>query len=164
MGRGLAELGLPSFVWGSILAGEVTGSLSAVLPQLADRLEVEQSMLPLRHTRLNSCALALGRLGLMLGVHVPLLTALESAADSLPDPGAARDINAVFRDVRTGAELSGALERHCPHLPEQTVDMIRDAERDGRLGDALPIVADYLLDAASEAQTRRKKQEVRNGS
>jgi type II secretory pathway component PulF len=164
MGRGLAELGLPAFVWGSILGGEVTGTLASALPQLADRLELEHNLMPLRRTRLNSYALALGRLGLMLGLHVPMLTGVESAADSLPDPGAVRDMGAVFRDVRTGADLSDALQRHCSSLPDLTIDMIRDAEREGRLPDALPIVADYLLDAAGEARPRRKKQEARNGS
>jgi len=114
----------------------------------------------LPHTRLHAYALAFGRLGLMIGLHVPMLTALESAADSLPDPRAKRDLFAALRDVRTGANLSDALRRRCPSLPDLTIDMIRDAERERRLPDALPIIADYLLDAAGEGKPHRKKQEV----
>jgi hypothetical protein len=42
------------------------------------------------------------------------------------------------------------------------LDMVRDAEHDGRLPEALPVIADYLLDVAAEKPVRRIHKEVRN--
>jgi type II secretory pathway component PulF len=96
----------------------------------------------------------------MVEAGVPILAALETAAATDPR-SQSHDVLLAARDpVRCGAELAETLASLAPDLPEMTIDMIRDAERDGRLGDALPVIADYLLDAAGEARSHRKKQEV----
>ncbi len=96
----------------------------------------------------------------MLEAGIPILTALEAAAATDPR-SQSHDVLLAARDpVRCGANLAETLASLAPNLPEMTIDMIRDAERDGRLGKALPVIADYLLDAAGEAKPRRKKQEV----
>jgi type II secretory pathway component PulF len=162
MARGLTDLDVPAFVWGTILCGEQTADPVRALDQIADRLEVESSLTPPADSTLHAFSLAFGRLGTMLDIGVPLLTALEAAADSLPDPGARKALLAARAAVRAGADLSDAVAARCPDLPEPTADMIRDAERDGRLPDALPVIADYLLDAAGDRPTGRRKQEASN--
>ena len=94
---------------------------------------------------------------------MPVLTALEAAAESVPG-ARAHDALMTARDaVRQGRDLSEVLEGVAPELPPGTGDMIRDGEQDGRLGEVLPIVADYLLDEAGELAVRPPKQEVPNG-
>lgn len=100
----------------------------------------------------------------MMGLGVSVLDALEAAAHLLPAADVRNEILTARDAVCSGADLSDALRRHSPSLPDLTIDMIRDAEREGRLPEALPIIADYLLDVAGEAKPRRNKQEVRNGS
>ncbi len=145
---GLIPLGLPSFVWGTILNGERRGATALGLTRVADRLEIERVAGPARDKRLHAYSLALGRLGVMLQEWVPILTALEAAADSIPSPEA-RDAMLAARDaVREGVELSQALSRVAAGLPTAAIDMIRDAEKAGRLAEVLSVVSDYLQDEA----------------
>jgi len=163
MGRGLAQLGLPSYIWGAIFSGEVCGELEQAATLLADRLELERSLPPPANPRRHSLSLAFGRLGLLLALHAPMLTALEAAAESLPDPKVRSHLLAAREAVTRGADLADALAQLAPDLPPMTLDMIRDAERDGRLPEALPVIADYLLDVAADKPVRRAHKEVRHG-
>ncbi|MDH4179970.1 MAG: type II secretion system F family protein [Armatimonadota bacterium] len=156
----LVRLEWPPFISGMVRNGESRADLGPALTLIADRLEAEQAAPLPKNRGLHAYALGLGRLGVMLGVGVPILIALETAAAAAPRSRAYDVLMAARTAVRGGADLSDALEPLAPDLPEMTLEMIRDAEREGRLADALPVVADYLLDAAGEAKLRRKKQEV----
>ena len=156
----LVQLGWPSFVSGMARNGENAALAADALTLVADRLDAEQAWGGPKDRGLHAYALALGRLGVMLSVGVPILTALETAAAAAPR-SRAHDVLMAARDpVRQGADLADALESLAPDLPEMTIDMIRDADRERRLGEALPVVADYLADAAGEKTPRRRKQEV----
>jgi type II secretory pathway component PulF len=150
MARGLASAGAPGWVWGLLLGAEQRGASIQALDQIADRLEAEKDLPATADPQLGSIAVALGRLGLMLELEVPILTALERAAEAVPNEEAQAAFFGVHEEVRHGADLSDALARAAPGLPPLTVEMIRDAERDARLPQALSVVADYILDTASE--------------
>jgi len=158
----LRRLDWPSFISGMVHNGESRGDPSSSLTLIADRLEAEQAAVPPKNRGLYAYALSFGRLGVMLGVGVPILTALETAAGAAPRSRAHDVLMAARTAVRRGADLSDALEPLAPDLPEMTLDMIRDAEREGRLAQALPIVADYLLDEAARTPRRGRKQELRD--
>jgi len=156
----LLRLEWPSFISRMVRNGESRGDPGLTLTLIADRLEAEQAAPPPKNRELHAYALGFGRLGVMLGVGVPILSALETAAAAAPRSQAHDVLMAARTAVRAGAELSDALEPLASGLPEMTLDMIRDAEREGRLSEALPIVADYLLDEAAQTLRRTRKQEV----
>jgi type II secretory pathway component PulF len=158
----LVRLEWSSFISGMVQNGESRAELGPALSLIADQLEAEQAAPPPGNRGLHAYALGLGRLGVMLGVGVPILTALETAAAAAPRSRAHGVLMAARTAVRGGAELSDALAPLAPDLPEMTLAMIRDAEREGRLAQALPIVADYLHDEAARKSRRGRKQEVRD--
>jgi type II secretory pathway component PulF len=136
--------------------------VEVALTLVADQLEGEEAMPAPRDRKLQAYGVALARLGVMLGVGVPILTALECAAATDPR-SQAHDVLLAARDpVRHGAELAETLSSLAPDLPEMTIDMIRDAESEGRLPAALPIIADYLLDVADGESGRCPRQEKSN--
>jgi len=160
--RGLIPLRFPSFIWGTVLSGELCGGPGEALALLADRLEAEQASPAPQDRILHLYSLALGRLGLMRQVGVPMLQALEAAAESV-DLSDVRDaIGAAREAVGAGAELSDALERVAAGLPAAAVDMIRDGEESGRLPQTLSVVSDYLLDEASRQPARSTRKGVAN--
>ena len=144
----LMEHGWPSFACGIVRNGDVTNTLDRALTVVAETLEAERALQHPGNRRLRAYALAFGRLGAMIRVGVPILTALESAAESVPRTQAADVLMKARQCVSQGADLGDALTRLHPALPEMTIEMIRDAERDGRLGQALAVVSDYLRDEA----------------
>jgi len=154
------QLEWPPFVVGMVHNGDIRNAVEAAFTLIADQLEAERASPAPADRNLHAYAVSLARLGVMLEAGIPILTALETAAAT--DPGSqSHDVLLAARDpVRRGADLAETLASLAPDLPEMTIDMIRDAERDGHLGKALPVIADYLLDAAGEAKSRRKKQEV----
>lgn len=164
LSQGLAAAMAPVWVWRSLYAAETWAATVQGLDRIADELEAEESLARSAASRLGLLGLTLARVGLMLDLKAPILTSLEAAAESLTDADVRGEVLAARRAVRAGTNLSEALMQCCPELPDAAIDMIRDAERDGRLGKALPVIADYLLDAAGEAKPRRKKQEVWYGS
>lgn len=146
----LREEGFPSFVWGVVQWGEARGAPAEALSEVADRLELEQGISPPSNRELYAYSLALGRLGMLLRLGVPILTALEATAESVPGSRAHGALMAARDAVRQGRDLSEVLEAAAPELPASTADMIGDGEQEGRLGEVLAIVADYLLDEARE--------------
>jgi len=156
------DLQWPSFIWGMVRNGESRADLGPTLTLIADRLEAERTTPPPKNRGLHAYALGFGRLGVMLGVGVPILTALETAAAAAPRSQAHDVLMAARTAVRRGTDLSDALQPLAPDLPEMTLDMIRDAEQEGRLAEALPIIADYLLDEAARTPGRGRKQELRD--
>jgi len=162
MSEELAEWGLPSYVWGVVRWGENRGDLAPALALLADRIELERTPPAVKNRRLYAYSLALGRLGMMLAAGVPLLQAIESAAESVAPSEASDALAAARRGITGGESLSEALQAAAPDLPAMTIDMIRDGEEAGRLDEALPVVADYLLDAAGPKPSRKAGKEVSN--
>lgn len=158
LARGLIPSGVPSYLWGTMLAGELQRDLPGALNKLAERIETEQLMPLPRDRQLHAYSLALGRLGMMLQVGVPLVQATEAAAESGLLAEVREALMGVSRAVSDGSDLSEALARAAPDLPPMTTEMIRDAEAAGNLSSALPVVADYLLDAAGEKAPRRGKE------
>ena len=154
----LADLGAPSFIWGTVRSGEASARLAQALTLLADRLEAEKAIRPARNRTLHYYALAFGRLGMMLSAGVPILSALEAAGESLGHPGVGKVFIGLTREMKRGwGEFADAVGRLAPELPPMAVEMLRDGERDGRLDVALPIVADYLLDEASQRPAPARK-------
>ena len=149
---GLLDIGLPWFVFGTIKAGELGAMIGPSVALLADRLELEQQTGRPKNRKLFAYSLALGRMGLMLGMRAPMLTALETAANSVPGSHAQRVLMGARDKVCQGADLSEALKEVKADLPEGTLDMIRDGEKDSRLPEALSVVSDYLLDEAGAAR------------
>jgi type II secretory pathway component PulF len=161
MGRGLADMGVPAYVWGGLLCAELQGDPLKALARIAARLEFEQSLARPGDASIHSYALGLGRLGVMLDIGVPVLTALEAAAEMLPE-AARQALLGARKHICDGAELSDALAETARGLPPLTVEMIRDAERDNRLTEALPVIADYLLDVAQQHSARRPNDTLSN--
>jgi type II secretory pathway component PulF len=158
----LDELGWPSFASAMARSGEDRNDLGRSLTLVAEALELEQSLPGPLDRELHAFGLAFGRLAAMYRAGVPTLTALECAAESVAG-ARAREVLMATRDaVRGGEVLAEALDRLAPELPEMTTEIIRDGERDGRLGDVLAVVADYLFDESGEGSTEPRKQEVRN--
>lgn len=137
---------LPGFAWVAMRAGELGSRLPEALSRLADWLEAEQSA-PQTPSVLRSYALAFGRLGMMLSLRVPILSALEKAAE-VPDAEVTEVLFAARAALSEGVGLGDALARLAPDLPPLTTEMIRDGEEEGRLDQALSVVSDYLLDQA----------------
>jgi len=150
--------GLPSYLWKPLRGGEIRNAVAPALSGLADRVELEAGY-PTSPSRLQAYAIALGRLGFMLTFGVPLLSALESAAESVPDSEVTEVLFATRAVMSEGVGLADALARLAPDLPPLTTDMIRDGEEKGRLDFALSVVSDYLFDQAADAAA----QEVSHG-
>jgi type II secretory pathway component PulF len=151
----LAGHGAPAFVSGAVWRGECAAALDRALTLIADRLEAEQGIKPPRDRGLLAYSLALGRLGMLLVVGAPLVQALEAAAESAGESEAGGALAAARKEMLQGGTLSDALERSAAGLPTLAIDMIRDGESDGRLHEALPIIADYVLDASNQAGPAR---------
>jgi len=158
----MREHGWPSFVWGMVENGERTSALDLALIRVAETLEGERAVRPPRDRRLHAYSIAFGRLSAMLATHVPILTALEVAAEATAG-GEPHDVFMAARDaMRGGSTLADALERMSPVLPEMTFEMIGEAECEGRLPAALRVVSDYLLDEAQQPPRGGRRQEVSN--
>jgi len=162
MSAEMADRGAPSYVWGAVRQGEVCGDMAPALTALADRLDLEQALPPARDDRLRAYALAFGRLGMLLAIGVPFLQALESAAESVVPSDVSDALLAARMAMAKGDGFADALDRAAPDLPATAIEMMRDGERDGRLDQALPIIADYLLDEAAQKPARRSKKEGSN--
>jgi len=154
-GKGLISR-VPSFVWGTMLSGELYGALGPALTGLADHLAAEQEATGAADPVLRDYSLALGRLGLMLQVRVPILQAMDAVAESAAVSEVREAMLAAREGVGDGGDLSEALSRVAAEVPPEAIEMIRDGEQAGRLAEALPIVADYLMDEAGQMAQRGK--------
>jgi type II secretory pathway component PulF len=153
----LLELGMPRFVPGVLKWGELGSRVAEAATVLAERLELERTIPPITNRELLAYSLAFGRLGVLLGIGMPILTAIGTAAGSVPGAKAQTCLNRAGEGVRQGVDLSEALARAGAALPEMTLQMIRDGEEDSRLHHALSVVSDYLLDEAGAASSAKKE-------
>ncbi|GAB4162910.1 MAG: type II secretion system F family protein [Planctomycetota bacterium] len=88
------------------------------------------------------------QLATMLGAGIPMLEALEILADQAESPGFAFCLNRVVEDIRSGSDLSKALEPHKKVFSDIYVSMIRAGEVSGQIDAILTRLADYLEAAA----------------
>lgn len=88
------------------------------------------------------------QLSTMLSAGIPMLEALEILADQTESPGFKFCLSKVVDDIRTGADLSKALEPHSRVFSQIYVSMIRAGEVSGQLDVILTRLAEYLEAAA----------------
>lgn len=88
------------------------------------------------------------QLATMLGAGIPMLEALEILADQAESPGFAFCLDRVVDEIRSGADLSKALESHKRVFSHIYVSMIRAGEVSGQIDIILQRLAEYLEAAA----------------
>jgi len=84
------------------------------------------------------------QLSTMLGAGIPMLEALEILTEQAESPGFHFCLNRVVEDIRSGSDLSKALEQHKKVFSHIYVSMIRAGEISGQLDVILTRLADYL--------------------
>jgi type IV pilus assembly protein PilC len=80
----------------------------------------------------------------MLGAGIPLLEALEILADQAESPGMAFCLDRVVNDIRSGSDLSKAMEPHHRVFSHIYASMVRAGEASGQLDIILTRLAEYL--------------------
>lgn len=88
------------------------------------------------------------QLATMLGAGIPMLEALEILADQAESPGFAFCLDKVVEDIRSGSDLSRAMEPHKKVFSNIYVSMIRAGEVSGQIDVILQRLAEYLEAAA----------------
>ncbi len=88
------------------------------------------------------------QLSTMLAAGIPMLEALEILSEQAESPGFGYCLNQVVDDIRSGADLSKALEPHPKVFSDIYVSMIRAGEVSGQLDIILTRLAEYLEAAA----------------
>ena len=88
------------------------------------------------------------QLSTMLGAGIPMLEALEILTDQAESPGFHFCLNKVVEDIRSGSDLSKALEPHKKVFSHIYVSMIRAGEVSGQIDIILTRLAEYLEAAA----------------
>lgn len=88
------------------------------------------------------------QLATMLGAGIPMLEALEILADQAESPGFAYCLDKVVEEIRSGSDLSKALESHKRVFTHIYVSMIRAGEVSGQIDTILQRLAEYLEAAA----------------
>lgn len=84
------------------------------------------------------------QLATMLSAGIPMLEALEILAEQAESPGFAFCLDRVVNDIRSGSDLSKALEQHKAVFSHIYVSMIRAGEASGQLDIILTRLAEYL--------------------
>jgi type IV pilus assembly protein PilC len=84
------------------------------------------------------------QLATMLSAGIPMLEALEILADQAESPGFAFCLDRVVSDIRSGSDLSKALEPHKRVFSHIYVSMIRAGEVSGQIDTILTRLAEYL--------------------
>ncbi len=84
------------------------------------------------------------QLSTMLGAGIPMLEGLEILADQAESPGFAYCLDRVVNDIRSGSDLSKALEPHKRVFSHIYVSMIRAGEVSGQIDVILTRLAEYL--------------------
>jgi type IV pilus assembly protein PilC len=84
------------------------------------------------------------QLATMLSAGIPMLEALEILADQAESPGFAYCLERVVEDIRSGSDLSKALEAHKKVFSHIYVSMVRAGEVSGQIDIILSRLAEYL--------------------
>jgi type IV pilus assembly protein PilC len=88
------------------------------------------------------------QLATMLGAGIPMLEALEILADQAESPGFTFCLDKVVDSIRSGSDLSKAMEPHDKVFSHIYVSMIRAGEVSGQIDIILERLAEYLEAAA----------------
>jgi type IV pilus assembly protein PilC len=80
----------------------------------------------------------------MISAGVPLLESLEVLQEQADTPGFRFVLDGVIESVRSGTDLSTALERFARVFPNIYISMVRAGEVSGQLDDILVRLAEYL--------------------
>jgi type IV pilus assembly protein PilC len=84
------------------------------------------------------------QLSTMISAGVPLLESLEVLQEQADTPGFRFVLDGVIESVRSGTDLSTALERFARVFPNIYISMVRAGEVSGQLDDILVRLAEYL--------------------
>ncbi|MHC4133686.1 MAG: type II secretion system F family protein [Planctomycetota bacterium] len=84
------------------------------------------------------------QLSTMISAGVPLLESLEVLQEQADTPGFRFVLDGVIESVRSGTDLSTALEQFARVFPNVYVSMVRAGEVSGQLDDILVRLAEYL--------------------
>lgn len=104
-----------------------------------------QDLRPQRKLSRTLTAELLNNLSLMLKAGMPMVTALEEAAQTEEYPKVAKDFEEIIDRIKSGSGFSDAARRH-PHIfPRNVIYLIRMGEDTGKLDEMLKDAADHLL-------------------
>jgi type IV pilus assembly protein PilC len=84
------------------------------------------------------------QLATMIGAGIPMLESLEILKEQAESKQFATLLDGVIGDVRSGQDLSGALERYPKVFTDVYVSMIRAGEASGQIDEILLRLADYM--------------------
>lgn len=93
------------------------------------------------------------QLSTMISAGIPLLEGLEILHEQTANPGFATVLDSVIEGIRSGSDLSSALERYPRVFSNIFVSMIRAGEISGQLDDILDRLAEYM---ESNAKLKRE--------
>jgi type IV pilus assembly protein PilC len=95
------------------------------------------------------------QLSTMIGAGIPLLEALEILTEQAESPGFKQCVSGVVEEVRTGTDISSALQRYPRVFTDLYISMIKAGEVSGQLDLILVRLAEYL--EAADALRREVK-------
>ena len=88
------------------------------------------------------------QLSTMLAAGIPMLEALEILAEQAESPGFAYCLDRVVTDIRSGSDLSKAMEPHKAVFSNIYVSMVRAGEASGQIDVVVTRLAEYLESSA----------------
>jgi general secretion pathway protein F len=142
------------WLWGLLLVATlwVMGHVALKKPDVRERFDAAWLQLPLigRLARGYNAARFASTLAMLATAGVPILKALQAAADTLSNTALKRDAQAALVLVREGAPLASALAQH-PRFPRLLVMFSRLGEQTGTLPTMLQRAAAQL---SQEVQRR----------
>ncbi len=154
---GLSHLVQSFWLWGLLLIAAVSAIAHAVLKQTEVRLRFDAAWLQLpligRLARGYNAARFANTLAMLASAGVPILKALQAAADTLSNTALQRDAQDALVLVREGAPLASALAQH-PRFPRLLVMFSRLGEQTG----TLPVMLQRAATQLSEEVQRRALQ------
>jgi general secretion pathway protein F len=154
---GLSHLVQSFWLWGLLLIAAVSAIAHAALKQAEVRLRFDAAWLQLpligRLARGYNAARFANTLAMLASAGVPILKALQAAADTLSNTALQRDAQDALVLVREGAPLASALAQH-PRFPRLLVMFSRLGEQTG----TLPVMLQRAATQLSEEVQRRALQ------
>jgi general secretion pathway protein F len=145
------------WLWGLLLIAAVSAIAHAALKQTEVRLRFDAAWLQLpligRLARGYNAARFANTLAMLASAGVPILKALQAAADTLSNTALQRDAQDALVLVREGAPLASALAQH-PRFPRLLVMFSRLGEQTG----TLPVMLQRAATQLSEEVQRRALQ------
>ncbi len=154
---GLSHLVQSFWLWGLLLIAAVSAIAHATLKQTEVRLRFDAAWLQLpligRLARGYNAARFANTLAMLASAGVPILKALQAAADTLSNTALQRDAQDALVLVREGAPLASALAQH-PRFPRLLVMFSRLGEQTG----TLPVMLQRAATQLSEEVQRRALQ------